>query len=69
VREPFNRGHSTRVSAKEGSGIGLALTASLMESHDGCLELESTLGVGTRATLVFPPRRVVARRMPRAKTA
>ena len=69
VREPFNRGRSSRVAAKEGSGIGLALTASLMESHDGHLDLDSTLGVGTRATLVFPARRVVARRQPRAKIA
>jgi signal transduction histidine kinase len=69
VRKPFNRGRSSRVAAKEGSGIGLALTASLMESHDGRLELDSTPGVGTRATLVFPARRVVARRAPHAKIA
>jgi signal transduction histidine kinase len=60
VLEPFNRGRSSRVAAKEGSGIGLALTASLMQSHGGRLEIESEVGKGTTATLVFPADRVVA---------
>jgi signal transduction histidine kinase len=69
VREPFSRGRSSQIAAKEGSGIGLALTASLMENHEGRLDLDSTLGVGTRATLVFPAHRVVARRPPCAAIA
>jgi signal transduction histidine kinase len=65
VLEPFNRGRSSRVASKEGSGIGLALTASLMQSHGGRLEIESEVGKGTTVTLLFPPNRVIAvRRAP-----
>lgn len=65
VLAPFNRGRSKRVASKEGSGIGLALTVSLMESHDGRLELDSEVDRGTAAALVFPARRVVIRRAAR----
>ncbi|MGE0651017.1 MAG: ABC transporter substrate binding protein [Alphaproteobacteria bacterium] len=62
VLEPFNRGRSSRVAAKEGSGIGLALTANLMQCHGGRLEIESEVGKGTTATLIFPPERIIAAR-------
>jgi signal transduction histidine kinase len=62
VLEPFNRGRSTRVATKEGSGIGLALTANLMQCHGGRLAIESEVGKGTTATLIFPPDRIIAAR-------
>ena len=43
----------------EGTGLGLPLVKSLMELHEGTLELESEVGKGTRATIVFPPNRVL----------
>ncbi|MEJ0048308.1 MAG: ATP-binding protein [Rhodospirillales bacterium] len=43
-----------------GVGLGLALARSLMLAHGGALAMDSTAQVGTRASLRFPPTRVVA---------
>ncbi|MFN3077678.1 MAG: sensor histidine kinase [Alphaproteobacteria bacterium] len=43
----------------EGPGLGLALAKSLIEQHDGKIELRSQLGVGTEAEIRLPPHRVV----------
>ncbi len=59
VMAPFNRGRTSRVAARDGSGIGLPLTARLMEKHGGSLDLDSTVGTGTTATLRFPGWRVL----------
>ncbi|MEE9250063.1 MAG: PAS domain S-box protein [Alphaproteobacteria bacterium] len=45
----------------EGTGLGLALTKSLVELHGGSLDLQSTLGVGTTVTVRFPEERVLQR--------
>ncbi len=41
-----------------GTGLGLPIVKSLMELHDGRLEIDSSPGVGTTATVVFPAARV-----------
>ena len=38
----------------EGTGLGLPLTKALVESHGGCLDLQSEVGVGTTVTVRFP---------------
>jgi two-component system, OmpR family, heavy metal sensor histidine kinase CusS len=42
-----------------GAGLGLAIARSIAEAHGGSIELESTVGKGTRAILTLPaePRR------------
>jgi len=42
---------------QDGTGLGLAIVTSLMELHDGRFELDSELGKGTIATLIFPAGR------------
>ena len=61
VLEPFVQSRaSVGVAANEtGTGLGLALSNSLIEKHQGKLELSSTLNVGTRLTVTLPAARVV----------
>lgn len=40
---------------REGTGLGLPLVKAFMALHHGTLEIESELGVGTVARLLFPP--------------
>jgi len=59
--EPFRQIASPFARNAEGTGLGLTLVKSLMEMHDGKLEIESALQKGTVARLVFPAERVIAR--------
>ena len=38
----------------EGSGLGLAITRRLVEAHDGRITAESTVGQGSRFTIILP---------------
>ncbi len=57
---PFSQVDSTLTRRYEGTGLGLPLVKSLIELHDGTLELASEEGKGTLATVVFPAKRVRA---------
>ncbi|MGJ3251490.1 MAG: hybrid sensor histidine kinase/response regulator [Elainellaceae cyanobacterium] len=50
IFERFRQGQHDR----SGSGLGLHLSRRIIESHDGILELESTLGQGSRFTIHLP---------------
>ncbi len=54
VFERFNRVMDENSEQVTGSGIGLALVKSLVESHDGSVKLESELGQGTTITVTLP---------------
>jgi signal transduction histidine kinase len=60
--EPFRQIASPFARNTEGTGLGLALVKSLIECHDGTLEIESALQKGTTVRLTLPPERTVRRR-------
>ena len=62
VMEPFVQAETTLSRRQEGTGLGLALVKSMIEIHGGRLRLESALGNGTSAELVFPAERISAAR-------
>jgi two-component system cell cycle sensor histidine kinase PleC len=54
LARPFEQAESQLVKTQQGSGLGLALTKSLIELHGGRLELSSQVGVGTEASFTLP---------------
>jgi signal transduction histidine kinase len=54
VFERFWRGDRSRSRATGGSGIGLAVVRSLVQAHDGRVELESAVGRGTTFRVLLP---------------
>jgi len=60
--EPFRQIASPFARNTEGTGLGLALVKSLVECHDGILEIDSVLHRGTTVRVILPPSRTVMRR-------
>ena len=54
VFEKFFRGESAMLIAPDGSGLGLFMTKSIIEGHDGTISLPSPPGGGTIATITLP---------------
>ncbi|MBQ8304015.1 MAG: HAMP domain-containing histidine kinase, partial [Clostridia bacterium] len=50
VKEKFFKSNKT----VRGSGIGLAVADEIVKQHQGLLFIESTEGIGTTVTVVFP---------------
>ncbi|PZO84019.1 MAG: PAS domain-containing sensor histidine kinase [Micavibrio aeruginosavorus] len=55
---PFGQVNAALSKNESGTGLGLTLVQSLMSLHGGSFELFSQKGLGTTATLIFPPKRV-----------
>ena len=60
LAEPFYQVDSSLARKYEGTGLGLALSKSLMALHGGTLLIESAEGKGTTVTCRFPPDRTIA---------
>ena len=52
--ERFVRGDASRQRATGGAGLGLAITAAIVDAHGGSLAVDSSPGDGARVTLTFP---------------
>lgn len=61
VLTPFAQVETTFSRRHQGTGLGLSLSKTLMEHHQGQLTLRSQLGEGTTVLLVFPESRTIAR--------
>lgn len=60
LARPFEQVESQHAKTTQGSGLGLALTKSLVELHGGRLEMESEPGVGTVVSFTLPLAKVSA---------
>jgi len=58
ITEPFTQEISDPYRAQEGSGLGLSIVKSLVEAHDGSLNIKSKIGEGTTVTVSFPIEKV-----------
>ncbi len=63
LAKPFEQVESQHSKTQQGTGLGLALTKSLVEMHNGTLEMDSAPGAGTTVSFVLPLRHAV---LPRA---
>jgi len=59
LMEPFEQLDNRYSRSHGGTGLGLSLVKGLMNLHGGSVLIESDVGVGTSATVIFPPDRIV----------
>lgn len=62
ILEPFGQADASLSREYEGTGLGLPLVKSMIELHQGRLEMDSTPGEGTEVRLRFPRERNVPAR-------
>lgn len=60
IFDRFYRVMTSRSSNPLGSGLGLSIVKSIMEMHNGTIDIRSTRGTGTTITLRFPSHRTTA---------
>lgn len=56
LAKPFEQVENQFSKTKEGTGLGLALTKSLIEMHNGRMEIDSEVGKGTTVHVILPIR-------------
>lgn len=54
VFEPFYRGDRSRSRRRGGTGLGLALSRTIIDEHGGRMRIESESGQGTRVVMCLP---------------
>jgi two-component system cell cycle sensor histidine kinase PleC len=60
LAKPFEQIESQHSKTQQGTGLGLALTKSLVEMHEGALEIESQPGKGTTVSFLLPLHHLAA---------
>ena len=58
IFERFYRGTNTGEARASGSGLGLAIVRSIVDMHDGQIELASEVGKGTQVRIMLPRQAV-----------
>ncbi len=56
LARPFEQVESQHSKTQQGTGLGLALTKSLIELHGGAMSIASRPGQGTRVSFTLPLR-------------
>jgi len=69
LARPFEQIESQQSKTQQGTGLGLALSKSLVEMHGGMLEIESQPGHGTTVSFLLPVRQGVLRDQDRSFAA
>ncbi|HEY5072499.1 MAG TPA: ATP-binding protein [Caulobacteraceae bacterium] len=69
LAKPFEQVESQYAKTRQGTGLGLALSKSLVEMHGGELSLESTPGEGVTARFILPVTHTSAQSGPGAVAA
>lgn len=60
VMEPFNQVQDPNIAQEEtGTGLGLPLTKSMVELHQGHMRIDSRLNRGTTVAIIFPINRIL----------
>jgi signal transduction histidine kinase len=54
VMQPFGQVQDPRVSAGQGTGLGLPLARTMVEMHGGSFSIQSTPDMGTTVTFTLP---------------
>ena len=66
VIEPYVQAAAARDRNPDGTGLGLPLVKRMIELHGGTFRLDSTLGAGTVASVIFPSERLLPAAVPEA---
>ena len=69
LAQPFEQVEGQHSKTTQGTGLGLALTKSLIELHGGQMLMESEPGEGTTVSFDIPVRRPVEAAQPQARAA
>ncbi len=69
LAQPFEQVEGQHSKTTQGTGLGLALTKSLIELHGGQMAIESEPGAGTTVSFEIPVRRAVEAAEPQARAA